>query len=242
MYDEDDYLMLNGIQHFLFCKRQWALIHIENIWSENSFTAEGQVIHTKVDQPFIKEKRKNIIISRAMSVSSKSLGLSGRLDVIEFHKSDEGIDLKNRRGKWLPVIVEYKRGKKKKYNYDNAQLMAQAICVEENFNIKIDYGYLYYNETDTREKVEFTDELRNVTIKAAQEMHRYYDEKIIPRAENYKNCRMCSLYNECSPRITKKIKNVGNYIYGAELWKNYWTPYMWLTQTITLEKKEETYL
>ena len=217
MYAEDDYLMLNGIQHFLFCMRQRALIHVENIWTENSFTAEGQVIHTKVDQPFIKEKRKDLIISRAMSVSSKSLGLSGRLDVIEFHKSDEGVTLKNRKGKWLPIIVEYKRGKKKKYNYDNAQLMAQAICIEENFNIKLDYGYLYYNETDLREKVEFTEELRDLTTKTAQDMHYYYKNKIIPKAENYKNCRMCSLYNECNPRLTKKMKNVGNYIYGAEL-------------------------
>ena len=152
-----------------------------------------------------------------MSVSSQSLGLSGRLDVIEFHKSDEGVELKNRRGKWLPVIVEYKRGKKKKYNYDNAQLMAQAICIEENFNIKLDSGYLYYNETDLREKVEFTEELRDLTTKAAQDMHYYYKNKIIPKAENYKNCRMCSLYNECNPRLTKKMKNVGNYIYGAEL-------------------------
>ena len=217
MYAEDDYLMLNGIQHFLFCKRQWALIHVENIWTENSFTAEGQVIHTKVDKPFIKEKRKDLIISRAMSVSSKNLGLSGRLDAIEFHKSDKGIELNNRKGLWQPIIIEYKRGKKKKYNYDNAQLMAQAICVEENFNTKLDYGYIYYNETDTREKVEFTNELRELTISAAKEMHHYYKEKIVPRAENYKNCKMCSLYNECSPRITKKIKNVDNYIYGAEL-------------------------
>lgn len=217
MYPEDEYLMLSGVQHFLFCKRQWALIHVENIWTENSFTAEGQVIHTKVDKPFIKEKRKDLIISRAMSVSSKNLGLSGRLDVIEFHKSDEGVELKNRKGKWLPVIVEYKRGKKKKYNYDNAQLMAQAICIEENFNIKLGYGYLYYNETDLREKVEFTEELRDLTTKAAQDMHYYYKNKIIPKAENYKNCRMCSLYNECNPRLTKKMKNVGNYIYGAEL-------------------------
>ena len=82
MYSEDEYLMLSGIQHFLFCKRQWALIHIEGDWTENSFTAEGQIIHQKVDKPFIKEKRKDLIISRAVPVSSKKLGLSGRLDVI----------------------------------------------------------------------------------------------------------------------------------------------------------------
>lgn len=119
--------------------------------------------------------------------------------------------------------------------------MAQAICVEENFNTKLDYGYIYYNEIDTREKVEFTNELRELTINAAKEMHQYYKEKIVPRAENYKNCKMCSLYNECSPRITKKIKNVDNYIYGAELWKSYLIPYMLQIQIIILEKKEETF-
>lgn len=130
MYSEDEYLMLSGIQHFLFCKRQWALIHIEGVWTENSFTAEGQIIHQKVDKPFIKEKRKDLIISRAVPVSSKKLGLSGRLDVIEFYKADVGIELRNRIGKWKPVIIEYKRGKKKKFYYDDVQLMAQAICVE----------------------------------------------------------------------------------------------------------------
>lgn len=217
MYAEDDYLMLSGLQHFLFCKRQWALIHIENIWTENFFTAQGQIVHEKADEPFIKEKRKNIIISRAMSVSSKTLGLSGRLDVIEFHRSEEGIKLKNRSGKWKPIIVEYKRGKKKKYDYDNAQLMAQAICIEEDFNIKLEYGYVYYNETDTREKVEFTEELRSLTINSSEKMHEYYKNKYIPRAEYFKNCKLCSLCEECRLRLTKKIKSVSNYIYGAEL-------------------------
>ena len=134
--------MLSGIQHFLFCKRQWALIHVEEVWSENSYTAEGQLIHEKVDQPFIKEKRKDLIISRAMDVRSKTLGLSGRLDAIEFRRGEEGVHLKGREGKWMPTIVEYKRGKKKKGDYDEAQLMAQAICVEETLNVTMPYGYI----------------------------------------------------------------------------------------------------
>ena len=217
MYAEDDYLMLSGIQHFLFCKRQWALIHIEQIWSENIYTSQGQIIHQKVDQPFIKEKRRGLILSRAMDVSSCQLGLSGTLDLIEFHKAEEGVELENRSGKWQPVIVEYKRGKKKKYAYDEVQLMAQGICIEENLSIKLDYGYLYYQQTDTRERVDFTQDLRELTIKSAQEMHDYYQRKYIPPAEYFKNCRLCSIYEECRPRLTKKSKDIQRYIYGAEL-------------------------
>lgn len=217
MYIEDDYLLLSGIQHFLFCKRQWALIHIEQVWSENKYTAEGQIVHKKADMPFIKEKRKGLILSRAMPVSSNKLGLTGVLDVIEFHKNPEGIKLKNRSGLWFPLIVEYKRGQKKKYDYDNVQLMAQAICIEEVFDITMSYGYIYYNETDTREKVEFTDSLRELTLETSKSMHKYYKDKYVPKAEYFKNCTLCSLYDYCQPRITKKTKNIENYIYGAKL-------------------------
>ena len=209
--------MLSGIQHFLFCKRQWALIHVEQVWSENSYTTEGQLIHEKVDQPFIKEKRKDLIISRAMDVSSKTLGLSGRLDAIEFRWGEEGIPLKGRKGKWVPTIVEYKRGKKKKGDYDEAQLMAQAICVEETLNVIMPCGYIYYHETDSREKVDFTPALRELVIDTARAMHDYYDRGEIPKAEFFKNCTKCSLYGACRPRLTKKAKNVQRYIYEAEL-------------------------
>ena len=217
MIGEDDFLMLSGIQHFLFCKRQWALIHVEQVWSENSYTAEGQLIHEKVDQPFIKEKRKDLLISRAMDVSSKTLGLSGRLDAIEFRQKEEGIPLKGRNGKWVPTIVEYKRGKKKKDDYDEAQLMAQAICVEETLNVTIPYGYIYYHETDSREKIDFTPALRGLVVDTARAMHDYYDRGEIPKAEFFKNCTKCSLYDDCRPRLTKKAKNVQRYIYEAEL-------------------------
>lgn len=217
MYREDDFLMLSGIQHFLFCKRQWALIHVEQVWSENSYTAEGQLIHEKVDQPFIKEKRKDLIISRAMDVSSKTLGLSGRLDAIEFRRGEVGVPIKGRKGKWMPTIVEYKRGKKKKGDYNEAQLMAQAICVEEIWNVTMPYGYIYYHETDSREKVDFTPELRQLVVETARAMHDCYDKREIPKAEFFKNCTQCSLYDACRPWLTKKAKNVQRYIYEAEL-------------------------
>ena len=217
MIGEDDFLMLSGIQHFLFCKRQWALIHVEQVWSENSYTAQGQLIHEKVDQPFIKEKRKDLIISRALDVSSKTLGLSGRLDAIEFRLAEVGVAIKGRKGTWMPTVVEYKRGKKKKGDYDEAQLMAQAMCIEETLNVPMDHGYIYYHETDTRERVDFTPELRALVVETARAMHECYDARIVPKAEYFKNCTLCSLYDACRPRLTKKGKNVHRYIYEAEL-------------------------
>lgn len=99
VYAEDDYLMLSGIQHFQFCKRQWALIHIEQQWLDNEATAHGQVLHTKADNPYIKEKRKELLVSRAMPISSAELGLSGIMDVVEFYKDDQGVSLRGKRGK-----------------------------------------------------------------------------------------------------------------------------------------------
>lgn len=149
-YAEDDYLMLSGIQHFQFCKRQWGLIHIEQQWAENEATAHGQILHQKADDPYIKEKRKDIITSRAMHVSSKTLGLYGILDVVEFHKDENGVALKGKRGKWLPRIVEYKRGKPKRDTRDIVQLVAQTICLEETFGCPIETGYLYYHSVNQK--------------------------------------------------------------------------------------------
>ncbi|MDO5048158.1 MAG: CRISPR-associated protein Cas4 [Anaerococcus sp.] len=213
MYEEDDYLMLSGIQHFIFCKRQWALIHIENIWEENQATAKGQLIHQKTDNPFIKEKRRNLIISRAIPVSSKRLGLSGILDTVEFYKSKEGIALKGKEGLWLPRIIEYKSGKAKKGNHDKAQLVAEAMCLEEELNIHLDKAYLYYHKTDTRQEVILDDKLRNFVIGEIRLMHEYYDKKILPKASFYRRCQECSINEACRPRLSKRPKSVEKYIY-----------------------------
>ena len=111
---EDEYLMISGIQHFEFCPRQWALIHIEQQWEENVKTIQGNELHKKADQPFLKEKRSGTIISRAMPVHSHELKITGVCDVVEFTQSEDGITLHGREGKWLPRPVEYKHGKEKK--------------------------------------------------------------------------------------------------------------------------------
>lgn len=97
-YQEDDYLMISGIQHFQFCRRQWALIHIEQQWEENVHTAIGDLMHKKVHDPYLTEKRKGVLVVRALPVSSKSLGFSGECDVVEFHQADDGVKLHGHRG------------------------------------------------------------------------------------------------------------------------------------------------
>ena len=215
-YEEDQYLMLSGIQHFCFCKRQWALIHIEQQWAENARTVDGNILHEKADKPFIKEKRKDIIISRAVPISSKKLGLSGIADVIEFHKSEEGIILPRKKGKWKPNIIEYKRGKPKRDNRDIMQLCAQVMCAEEKWNIIIVTASMYYFQTNEKQDISISDELRKQVSDMAKSMHDMYDKRYTPPAEFFKNCTLCSLYDICMPRLTKKKKSVYNYLYGDE--------------------------
>ena len=138
--NEDDYLMLSGIQHFQFCKRQWALIHIEQQWEENVQTIEGQYIHTKVDEPFIREKRGNKVIVRALPIKSNKLKISGICDVVEFIKDSNGVEVPELEGQFLAYPVEYKRGKPKKDDSDILQLTAQA-----NFNSSYIFFPLLFN-------------------------------------------------------------------------------------------------
>lgn len=216
MYNEDDYLMLSGIQHYYFCKRQWALIHIEQQWAENQSTMEGNYLHEKADMPFLKEKRKDFLVSRAVPVSSKILGFTGIIDVIEFRRSDDGIKLGRHSGTWIPEVIEYKRGKEKLDERDIVQLCAQVICLEEKWDVRIDKSYLYYFKTNKRIEVLITNELRNKVIEISKEMHTLYNEQKIPPAEFFKNCQLCSLYDICMPRITKRSASVDNYLYEGE--------------------------
>src|SRR5690625_1427668 len=212
-YHEDDYLMLSGIQHYYFCKRQWRLIHVEQQWKDKRGTAAGQIIHRNEDNPYLKEERKNHIISRAMPISSTSLGLSGVLDVVEFTKDNKnGIPISNKDGLWKPHIIEFKRGKEKKDERDIVQLVAQVICLEETLSIDINFSYLYYNQTNKKVKIEITTELRNLVSYISKEMHDSYSEGITLIAESYKNCKECSLYDICIPRLTKKKVSISNYM------------------------------
>ena len=205
MYSEDDYLLLSGIQHFIFCHRQWALIHIEQQWEENFRTTDGKIMHKNVHDSNFHEKRGNTIITRAMAVSSSRLGIIGECDTVEFKRSKNGINIFGIEGKYSVIPVEYKRGEPKENESDIMQLMAQALCLEEMLCCEIPFGYMYYGKTKHRLKIIFDNELRQRTKKALIEMRELYQRKHTPKVKPTKACNACSLKNICLPVICGKL-------------------------------------
>lgn len=212
-YREEDFLQLAGLQHFTFCRRQWALIHIEQQWEENVLTVKGNLFHEKVHDGYSSEKRKNVIISRGMPVHSRVLGISGECDVVEFVRAEEGISLPGREGNYILYPIEYKRGRAKVTDEDRMQLTAQAICLEEMFLTEIPQAYLFYGETRRRECVEITDTLREECRRLLQEMHQFYARGYTPKVKKTKRCEACSLKEICLPKL-EKSRNVAQYILG----------------------------
>lgn len=201
-YAEDDMLMLSGIQHYAFCSRQWALIHIEQLWGDNLLTMEGHIMHQHVDDPFYRQKMGEHICLRSVSLASTELGLYGISDIVELYPSDtcvNAITHPSYPGYWIPYPVEYKHGRPKRDDIDMVQLAAQAMCLEEQYGIRIQNGAIYYGETRRRVGVEFTDELRLAVKRYASAMHDIFSQGIIPSAELQPYCRSCSLKDVCLP-------------------------------------------
>lgn len=211
--DEDSYLMLSGIQHFQFCKRQWALIHIEQQWEENVRTIEGQHLHQKADQPFIKEKRGDKLIVRAMPIKSTELKISGICDVVEFIKDDKGVQINGHEGKYSAYPVEYKRGKPKMNDADLLQLTAQAMCLEEMLLCEVNTGYMFYHEIKRRIEVPISIEHRNKVRTIVSEMNDYYVRRHTPKVKTGSFCNNCSLQHICLPNLMNK-RSVKSYIEG----------------------------
>lgn len=211
--DEDDYLMLSGIQHFQFCKRQWALIHIEQQWEENVRTVEGQYLHRKADQPFMREKRGNKLIVRAMPVKSNDLEITGICDVVEFIKDDNDVEINGLDGKYKAYPVEYKRGKPKMNDSDILQLTAQAMCLEEMLLCEINMGYVFYNEIKHRVEVPITQNDKNKVRIIVTQMQDYYKRRHTPKVETGSFCKNCSLQQICLPKLMNK-RSVKSYIEG----------------------------
>lgn len=209
-YTDEDFLQLSGIQHFVFCRRQWSLIHLEQQWSDNLHTVQGNIVHEKCHDESLTEKRGNLLICRGLRVFSHRLGVSGQCDVVEFRLSETGATLIGYKGLWQPCPVEYKRGKPKIDDSDILQLCAQAICLEEMFCTDIPEGYLFYDAPHRREKIEFTSELRQKVGEMFAEMRSYYSRGYTPKAKYSKKCRSCSLKELCLPKLSK-IKTVGSY-------------------------------
>lgn len=215
-YLDDALLPLSGIQHFAFCERQWALIHVEQVWQENLLTVEGRHVHERVDDPFCDESRGDLRIVRSVPVLSRSLGLQGVADLVEFHKvktsSPNSVQLPGVVGSWVPRPVEFKRGKPKPDSRDEVQLCAQAISIEEMMNTHITHGDLYYWQTRRKQVVELTDSLRNRTKELAARMHACFITGATPAAIYSKSCSNCSLKEPCQPKLARKRHSVSAYI------------------------------
>ncbi|MEE3403247.1 MAG: CRISPR-associated protein Cas4 [Acutalibacteraceae bacterium] len=196
--------MLSGLQHFAFCRRQWALIHIEQQWAENFRTADGRLMHDRAHDSDFREKRGDVIITRAMQVSSAELGISGECDIVEFHKAADGIRMNGLDGTYQVIPVEYKRGKPKENDCDAVQLCAQALCLEEMLCCEIPQAYLFYGETRRRQAVTLDAALRKRTTDMIAEMHALYRRQHTPKVKRTKSCNACSLRDICLPVLNQQ--------------------------------------
>lgn len=203
-YNEEELLPLSGIQHFAFCERQWGLIHVENQWVENIRTAEGRIMHQRVDDPFYTETRGDAKTVRSVPLISKTLGLYGVADVLELQKIPNHETTYN--------IIEYKRGRPKLDDRDEVQLCAQAFCLEEMLGITLPHGYLFYGETKHRHRVVFDKGLRGRVESLAARMHFLYARGETPPAVKDKRCKNCSLAGICLPKLNKSNKKIEAYL------------------------------
>jgi CRISPR-associated exonuclease Cas4 len=210
-YPEDDWLALSGIQHFSFCQRQWALIHIEELWNENERTAGGRIEHERTHDYAQSEKRGDLLVLRDLRVFSPALGVTGDCDVVEFHKDASGVELVGREGRWSAYPVEYKHGEAKQNDADRLQLCGEAMCLEEMLGCDTPEGALFYERTKRREKVPLDDALRNTVREMFAQMHRLYSRGYTPRVRPSKSCNACSLKDLCLPELMK-VQSAQKYI------------------------------
>ena len=213
-YSDDELLQLSGLQHFAFCRRQWALIHIENQWRGNLRTVEGDLFHSRAHDEAQRERRCDTLFLPGLPLVSRTLGVSGQGDVVEFHADPAGVPLHGEEGLWQPFPVEYKRGAPKAHEADALQLCAQAMCREEMLCCSIPEGALFYGETRRRTSVPFTRELRQQVRTLLEEMHQLFRRGYTPKVKPSKSCNACSLKEVCLPVLMRK-RSVADYLRGA---------------------------
>jgi len=199
---EDALIPLSALQHYLFCPRQCALIHVEQLWAEDGATAAGRLLHEKVDTGW-PEKRPGIRIARGVALRSLQLGVTGKADVVEMHTDGE---LER------PYPVEYKRGKPKAHRADEVQLCAQGLCLEEMFGSPVTEGALFYGMTRRRLIVGFDVELRQLTKDTAEAARAMIAANMTPPPEAKPACKQCSLLDLCCPKRLEKPPRIARWL------------------------------
>jgi CRISPR-associated exonuclease Cas4 len=227
MYDEEDLLLVSALQHLAFCERQWGLIYLECAWAENPLTVEGRHLHEQADEPHT-EVRGDLRIAHGLRLRCLRLGLTGRADVVEFHRLPDqeedhvsrngapfGIRLQDVPGLWRPVPVEYKHGRPKPDRCDEVQLCGQAFCLEEMLEVSIPAGAIFYGTPRRRYDVTFDEELRRETEALAARLHELTRQRRTPPPKYEKKCRSCSLLSLCLPKATSRGRSVKEFLSSA---------------------------
>lgn len=208
--NNDISLQISGIQHFIFCRRQWGLIYVDEIWADNYLTKQGSIMHENAHQGLLTEKRGDLLITRSLPVSSRELRIHGICDVVEFRQSGKGIPIPGYAEKWLPCPVEYKRGVPKPGDEDVMQLVAQAVALEEMLSFPIDNGAIYYGRQHHRMLVPIDTVKREELRKICLEMHDCFKRAYVPRVRFTAKCNACSIKDLCLPKQTG-VDSTGRY-------------------------------
>lgn len=219
MIADDELIMISALQHYLFCKRQCALIHVEGVWNENYLTATGRQLHERVDRAG-GETRRDVHLATALRLVSARHGITGVADMVEFRRVESEIEngirvassLPGRTGWWRPFPVEYKRGRPKDHRADEVQLCAQALCLEEMLGIAIPNGALYYGETRRRVDVCFDNDLRTLTCDTIRKVRELVSTGITPPPAETKGCSSCSLFDLCRPGDLREGRSVAKWL------------------------------
>jgi CRISPR-associated exonuclease Cas4 len=223
MFSEDELLPISALQHLEFCERQWALIYLEQVWEENRLTAEGRILHERVDGSDY-ETRKGVRTARSLPLRSLRLGLTGRADVVEFHlvgpPPSDAIPpgapaTRLPPGQWFAYPIEFKRGRPKRDKCDEVQLCAQALCIEEMLGASVPTGALFYGQTRHRTEVVFSAALRAHTEALAARLHQLWQERRTPPPVFEPKCRNCSLLEVCMPEALGRRRRVHEYMLRA---------------------------
>ena len=194
MTDELEPLPLSALSHLMYCERRCALIHIEGVFEENAFTLQGGLLHETADTPGY-STRSGVRVVRALPLYSRRLGLSGKADIVEFSRGPGGGQ--------MPCPVDYKRGTRRRWDNDDVQLCAQALCLEEMLGVEAPWGAIFHAASKRRREVEFTPQLRETTIQAATRLHELVRQGRIPPAILVPQCEGCSLRGICMPELTQ---------------------------------------
>ena len=219
LFCEDDLLPIRALADLAFCERRAALHHIEGIWQDNIFTAEGTILHERTHD-LGTEVRSGVRIARGLRLRSLTLGLSGVADVVEFYRvtGDEGVagvPIEDVQGLWRPVPVEYKRGRLRREEGYEIQLCAQALCLEEMLHTTVTLGAGYYGKTRRRLELELDGTLRKATEQAAARLHELIDSRVTPSAARQRKCESCSLAEACLPTVLSKRRSARRYLAKA---------------------------